>query len=141
MLIVKIYIGKDTGKFSSSDIGGDIKFSIGNSILLQIEKNKYVFVEGSIYEFTTNDEIIKYFSLIGRNDVPYPIALGKENVYFMLDEFYIPKKYFPTKMKEFEFEDAYQLYFKTLYDNDENKKISKEFKTYKLKNYKVLDMI
>ena len=143
----KIFIGKDTGKCNSSNGSThkeDVKFSIGNTILLQLTKNRYSYIEGSVYEFSTNDEIVKYFSLIGRNDVPYPVALGKKNVYFMLDEFYkpnvyIPRKYFPKKMKDAEFEGAYQLYYNYDYIKNENK-ISSEAKSIKFKKFKRIDI-
>jgi len=129
----KIFLGKDTGTSYYSDSGTSTKYvkdSIGNTILLQIEKNKYVFIEGTIYEFSNKEEIIKYFSLIGRNDTPYPIALGENNVYFMLDKFYISRDYFPKKLDIKHFEAAYFLLLKI-----EEKNIVKN----KFKNYKKID--
>ena len=134
----KIFIGKDSGKSLGSNINGDIKFSIGNTILLQLTKNKYVYIGHCVYEFSINDDIIKYFSLIGRNDVPYPVVLGKDNVYFMLDNQYIPKKYFPEKMKNNEFEDAYQLFYNHNYIEN-NKRLSKNYKKINFKNLKIID--
>jgi hypothetical protein len=128
---IKIFIGKDTGLSNFSEGGLD-----GNTILLQIEKNKYVFIEGIIYEFTTTDQIINYFSLVGNNEVPYPIALGKENVYFMKDDgMYIPRKYFPEKMIESEFENAYSI----LYNFYNNKKISNNAEEFQLHDFKKID--
>jgi len=137
----KIFIGKDSGKCNGSSLISsklDVSFSIGNTILLQLTKNRYVFIEGSVYEFSTNDEIVKYFSLIGNNDVPYPVALGKENVYFMLDNQYIPKKYFPKKMKDAEFEDSYYLFYNQDYIEN-NKRLLKDFKKINFKKYKNID--
>jgi len=141
----KIFIGKDSGKCPSSDIGKNINFSIGNTILLKLEENKYIFIEGSIYEFTTSDEIITLFSLIGRNDVPYPVLLGSENVYFTLDHTYIARKYFPKNMLPHEYEDAYQLYY-NYKDNkfgniEETKKISKEAINFEFQNYEVVHVL
>ena len=56
----------------------------GNSLLLQITKNKYVFVGHIIVEFSTKEQIKEYHSMIGNNDVPYPLAIGKDNIYFMI---------------------------------------------------------
>jgi hypothetical protein len=65
----------------------------GNSILLKLKvKNKYVYIGDEIYEFKTKDEIIEYYSPIGNNDVPYPVAFGKENIYFMPEHFFLPRK-------------------------------------------------
>ena len=93
-----IFIGKDSGKYKMSDIGKNISFSIGNSILLQCTKNIYVVIQENVCEFSTKDEITHYFSLIGRNDVPYPVGVGKENIYFMADLAYISRKYFPKNI-------------------------------------------
>jgi hypothetical protein len=108
---------------------------MGNTILLQISKNKYVIIDSGVHEFTTKDEIIKFFAQIGRNDVPYPIALSKEYVYFMLDMVYIPRELFP-KMKEGEFEDAYGYYHGNKDDEYDNisKILYKNEKKIKMKN-------
>jgi len=132
----KIFIGNDSGKYSPIKL--DVSYSIGNTILLQLTKNRYIYIEGYIYEFSTNDEIVKYFSLIGNNDIPYPIALGKENVYFMLHNRYFPKKYFSKKMKDAEFEDAYELFYNHDYWINENK-ISNDAKSIKFKKFKRID--
>ena len=133
----KIFIGKNSGKSKSLNIKDNIKYSIGNSILLKLNNNKYVFIGETIYEFSTNDEIVKFYSLIGNNDVPYPIALGKENVYFMIDEInkpnkYIPRKYFSKNMKNIDFEDTYYGY------NDI--KLPQNTKKYNFKNFKRIDI-
>ena len=43
-----------------------------------------------MFNFGTNDEIEKYFSEHGNNDVKYSFAYGKENIYFKLEQNYIP---------------------------------------------------
>ena len=83
---LEVFIGKspknDMTKFS---MGYGKKFD-GNSILLKISKNRYVFIGSEVYEFSTSDDtIIKYYSPVGNNDVPYPFAYGDKNIYFMLD--------------------------------------------------------
>lgn len=40
-----------------------------------------MFIGAKIYEFEMEDEVEHYFSMVGRNDVPYPLILGKKNVY------------------------------------------------------------
>ena len=45
-----------------------------------------------IYEFETSDQIQKYYSNLGNNDVPYPVAVGEKNAYFMLDRKYVAKE-------------------------------------------------
>ena len=58
----------------------------GNSILIQLDTNKYLYIGDTIYAFMTNEKIIDYVSPVGNNDVPYPIAYGNKYVYFMLDQ-------------------------------------------------------
>ena len=57
---------------------------LGNSILLNLSGNKYVFIGESIYEFNTPDHIEEFYSMIGHSDVPYPVAVGEKNVYFLI---------------------------------------------------------
>lgn len=104
----KSFVGqavKGDDVFDSFDNVREAKeFGKGNSLLFRIGKNKYVFVGHLVLEFTTKDPIQEFHSMIGRNDVPYPVAIGTENVYFMLDDskhkeprhkyVYVPKKDF-----------------------------------------------
>ena len=53
-------------------------------------KKNYVHVGEKLFSFETNDEIEDYFAEHGHNDVRYPFAYGKENIYFMLDRKFIP---------------------------------------------------
>lgn len=77
------------------------KFSKGNSILAEVGAGRYVFVGEQIYEFTVvaGDVIEAYHSPIGNNDVPYPVAVGKEYLYFLLmgDYCYVPRALFDLK--------------------------------------------
>lgn len=78
----------------------DKNFGLGNSILIHLKDKRYVFIGHKLYEFEVDDEIVEYYSNIGNNDVPYAVAVGKNNVYFMSDLQYIDRKYFqefPTK--------------------------------------------
>ncbi|ARF10518.1 hypothetical protein Hokovirus_2_45 [Hokovirus HKV1] len=89
--VIDIFIGKSPLNPMTEFSGGHGKAFDGNSILLKINKDKYVYIGESIYEFKTNDNIIKYYSPVGNNDVPYPFAIGEKYVYFMLDQVYLPK--------------------------------------------------
>ena len=51
---------------------------------------KYIHMGEKLFSFETNDEIVEYFSEHGFNDVKFPFAHGKENIYFMLHQKYIP---------------------------------------------------
>jgi len=106
----------------------DYKEYQGNSILLETKDN-YVYIGTEIYEFNIDDEVINYYSPIGNNDVPYPIAIGKENVYFMLDKKYVELSYF-TNFTKIDFINAYGHYYGKL------KKYSKNIKNIKNLNQK-----
>lgn len=100
----KIFIGK-----KSPDGGYDglkPKEAEGNSLLLQTG-SKYVFIGWEIYEFSPvkGDTIVKYYSDIGNNDVPYPYAIGKTHVYILLEKVAVPLDFFHS-MKE-----IYQQYY------------------------------
>ena len=56
------------------------------NFLFKIEDEKYIHVGKKLFSFETNDEIEKYFSEHGFNDVKFPFARGKENIYFMLHQ-------------------------------------------------------
>ena len=58
--------------------------------LFKIEDKKYIHVGEKLFSFETNDEIVKYSSKHGFNDVKFPFAYGKENIYFMLHQKHIP---------------------------------------------------
>ena len=81
----------------------------GNTILAKV-KDKYIYISNTIYEFKPKDEIVTYYSPFGGNFVPYPVAFGKKYVYFMLDQTYLPIKYF-EKLSTDEKINAYSYYY------------------------------
>lgn len=109
----EIWVGKSSGKSYMSDHSpAQAKDFIGNSILLELSAKKYMYIGIEIYTFETEDKIESYYSLVGNNDVPYPIALGTENIYFMLDNTYVKREMvaFP-KMKDVDWEGVYDMYY------------------------------
>lgn len=97
--VKKVYLGKAKGSVA------------GNSILLHVSGKKYVYIGHEIYEFQLEDTVDSYFSLIGNSDVPYPVLLGTEYVYFMLDHCYVPRTSFSPSMTKSDWEDAYQRFY------------------------------
>lgn len=87
--VEKIFIGKSPLIKMTDYSGGHGTDFAGNSILLQLRDNKYVYVGSNVYKFKTGDIITEYYSAVGNNDVPYPIAIGEEAAYFMLDQDYV----------------------------------------------------
>jgi len=104
----KVYIGKSTCG-GAADLCG--KAAIGNTLLLHLTGKKYMHIGRGITEFSIDDKVDDYFSLVGNNDVPYPVLLGTENVYFLLDNAYYPRSAFKAKMSKLDWEDAYQYYY------------------------------
>jgi hypothetical protein len=92
---------------------GGKKKELGNSILLHLTGNKYMHIGCEIYEFEMEDSVDTYFSIVGNSDVPYPVLLGTEYVYFMLESehCYVPRELFSTSMTKADWEDAYQRYY------------------------------
>ena len=93
--------------------GGFGKKFNGNSILLSLGKNKYVFIGQKIIEFTTKkDKIIDFVSPVGNNDVPYPFAIGEKYVY----SFSYPNGYFLKKDLDFNFDNFKNSNIDNLFD-------------------------
>jgi hypothetical protein len=67
---------------------------IGNSVLVKIDKNNYVFIGKEIFSFKTTDEIKTFVSPIGNSDVPYPYAIGTKFVYLLIENVFFPVKRF-----------------------------------------------
>lgn len=111
--VEKVFVGK-------SSLGG-ARFD-GNTILLRLSNNRYVYIGEGIYEFTPPEPIDMYYSLVGNSDVPYPVALSKSYVYFMLDgATYVDRSAFPPKTN---WSDAYTFFYDGL-----DKKLRKKLKT------------
>lgn len=91
--LTEIFIPK--GIDEEGELSPDLE---GNNILAHISEHKYVMIGSCIYEFETkNEKILEFHSQVGNNDVPYPLAVGENNVYFLIGcggEGYLPKKYF-----------------------------------------------
>jgi hypothetical protein len=108
LTVKEVYVGKSSCG-TSADLCG--KAAIGNTLLLHLTGKKYMHIGHGIKEFTIDDKVDDYFSLVGNNDVPYPVLLGTENVYFLLDNAYYPRSAFTAKMSKLDWEDAYQYYY------------------------------
>lgn len=94
-------------------IGKDGKHVDGNSILLQLEDNKYICITESIFTFElkNNDEFVKYFSIVGNSDVPYPVLLGKKYFYSMIDKTYGSRDEFPKEYKISDYAEGHLHYY------------------------------
>ena len=103
-----IFIGKSPKNKSTILSGGyGAKFT-GNSILLQITQNKYVFIGDKIFSFTSKSEIKKFVSPVGNSDVPYPYAVDADGRYYLMIEDVIIDKI--TNIKKYD-NDPYEFYY------------------------------
>ena len=103
------------------------KTSLGNSILVEVTKHKYIYIGSEIYSFETTDDIKSYYSPIGNNDFPYPYAIGEESTYFMLDKKRVPSELIDPK------KDGYGQFYGYISEPEISKKIEKEQRPFKTK--------
>ncbi len=138
LTVKEVFVGKSSGNAEGADHGpDDADFFKGNSILLHVSSNKYVHVGSSIYEFQMDDKVDKYFSMVGRNDVPYPVLLGTENVYFMLegDHCYLPRDMLPAGLTKAQWEDCYTYFYGWVNPVDGQHRTDQERKKENLEQY------
>jgi hypothetical protein len=102
----------------------------GNSILIQVNKHSYIFIGMKIFSFETDDEIIRYVSPLGNNDVPYPVAYSTDNVYFVLDNKMIRTKDLDIPITIANAEDLYGIFYGHI-GNGKHRK-------YKMKKVKII---
>lgn len=79
--VSRVFIGKDEKYPVLVDRETD-----GNSILLNLTDNNYVFIGNNIHQFQALSNIVEYFSPIGNSDVPYPFAIDDKNNYYLMTE-------------------------------------------------------
>ena len=84
--INNIFIGKSPKNAMTTHSGGHGKKFDGNTILLNIKDNKYVFIGLNIFSFQSEFEIIKYVSPVGNSGVPYPYAVDNNNNFYLMIE-------------------------------------------------------
>ena len=69
---------------------------------------KKIHVGEKLFNFETNDEIVEYSSEHGFNDVKFPFAHGKENIYFMIGQKYIPLQEYENSTVKNEYQFLYR---------------------------------
>ncbi len=103
---IKSFIGKSPLNEMTKFKRGHGKEFNGNSILLNTGSNQYVYIGESIFSFKSFNNITKYVSPVGNNDVPYPYAIDSEQNYYLLIGDVVVKNV-PKK------EDPYEYYYRT----------------------------
>lgn len=94
--VARVFVGKSILNPDTRLSGGHGPKFDGNSILVNITGDKYVWIGWEIHEFTSPEPIEKFWSSVGNSDVPYPVAKSKSFAYFMLDLKYVPIERFET---------------------------------------------
>lgn len=97
----------------------------GNTVLVELARSaavvsskskdlpyRYAYIGGDqIYEFETSDSIVSYVSPVGNSDVPYPVAYGTENTYFLLEQRYVPNGDIKTPRTVLDTEDVVSEFY------------------------------
>ncbi len=102
----EIFIGKSPKNKMTDFSGGYGDRFDGNSILLRLscdrKKNiyRYLCIETTVFEFDTDEPIIKYVSSVGNSCVPYPYAESENWCYSMSDGVKTPVSDHPNREYE-----------------------------------------
>ena len=128
--VEKVHVGKSTGSPIGDHKKSESKQFDGNSILLELADGKFVFIGDNIYEFKIGREKpVKFYSLVGNNDVPYPVFLTDKSVYMMLDNVYVAREEFP---KDTEWENAYATFYGHIGAPVGLEKVAEKMKSFKM---------
>ncbi len=82
----KVFVGKSPLNGMTRLSGGHGKAFDGNSILLKMTKDVYIFIGNKIFSFRAFSNITEYASPVGNSDVPYPYAIDTDKNYYLLIE-------------------------------------------------------
>lgn len=80
------WIGENTGRYAN-------KHEVtarGNSVLVHVSGNKYIYIGNHIIEFSAPDGIREFHGIMGNSDVVYAFAIGAENMYLFTGNVYLP---------------------------------------------------
>ena len=82
----QVWIGKSPQTPTTEMGGGYGDYWDGNTILVRVTENRYVFIGHFVFSFVTDKPILKYVSEVGNNEVPYPYAVDTENTFYLMAE-------------------------------------------------------
>lgn len=122
----QIFIGESPRNPMTEFSGGYGSSFDGNSILLKLFDDTYVFIGSRICSFKAFSEITNFISPVGNNDVPYPYAIDKNNNNYLLCKCLVMKNV-PEKM------DPYDYYYEI-----KPKKDDKNLNCLRLDNFRLL---
>lgn len=103
----EVILGKSIKNKMTEFSGGYGSWVTGNSILLWIKDNEYIYIGESVFKFKSLSRIVKYFSPIGNSSVPYPYAIDDVGRYYLMIEDVVIQN-IPRGFKK----DPYDYYYK-----------------------------
>ena len=103
----RIFIGRSPETRATRFSGGYGERFDGNSILLHIRDNEYIFIGAKIFKFQSNDVIVEFTSPVGNNDVPYPYAITENGKVYLLIENVVLQNFVITE----DCDDPYYYYY------------------------------
>ena len=74
------------------------------NFLFEIRDKNYIYVGEKVITSKTKDIIMKYNSEYGFNDVKLPYAYGKENIFFMFHQIFIPIEEYKSSTEKNEYQ-------------------------------------
>lgn len=113
----------------------------GNTILVELQLNKYMYIgPPEIYTFTSKDTIHTFISPVGNNDVPYPYAFGTTYLYSLFTQSYIQLKYIQGNTIQDTLDNAirYDGFFNSLFNDKKPNITIQEF--YKIMQQPIEDV-
>jgi hypothetical protein len=126
----RIFIGKSILNLNTEFSGAkDSPEFDGNTILLELPRNKYVFIGSEIFSFTSFSKIVEYYSPVGNSAVPYPFAIDEDgNIYLMIEKLVLSYSEKMFKFLENINNDPYDYWYN----------YNRNAKNRKIKNYKLI---
>jgi hypothetical protein len=103
--VKKVFMGNSPLCKMTEYSGGFGEEYDGNSVILHMDHDTYIYVGSSIFSFVSYNKIKKYVSPVGNSAVPYPYAIDKYNYYYLMLEDIVMK--IPTQYKD----DPYDYYY------------------------------
>ena len=62
----------------------------GNSVLLKLDPDHWLFIGADVRALTFSDQITRFVSPMGNNQVPYPYAVGQMLTYLLIEDVAVP---------------------------------------------------
>jgi hypothetical protein len=84
--VISVFIGKSPLNKMTEFSGGHGPDFDGNSIILNMGDNEYIYFGSTYFIFKTKAPIVEFISPVGNNDVPYPYAIDEDDNFYLMTE-------------------------------------------------------